>query len=172
MSSKRHNRANVLILFLLALGLSVSRPSPAEAQQANEQEVLAHIEMCWDAWMDAIREGDADDYFDKCPQVDTAGYWNATDGAPGGERTVRRQWERIRETDLDWIDMRPVLITIHEDVAIVHFYGYWLAPSPDGPQTTEWKRTEVFRKVGDGYILLGAHSSPTSNGDAEPYTRF
>ena len=150
------------------LAIAVLCP-PVVAQTATEQEVLEHIKTCWDAWMGAVESGDPGDFYSKCPQAENAGWWASTDGAPQTERRVRRNWKQIQKTDVGWLDFTPVLVTLYEDVAVVHFYGYWLAQTEDGPQKTEWKRTETYKKVGNEYIFLGAQGSPATPRDATPY---
>jgi hypothetical protein len=72
-------------------------------------------------------------------------------------------------TDLGWVDIRPVLLTVVADVAVLHFYGYWKTPGAEGIQVTEAKRTEVFRRIDGRWKLLAGHATPVSAGDASPY---
>lgn len=157
---------------LVILGaLAFAAPSRSQAQHwsADEQEVLDALESCWDIWMGGIRAGTGPEaWITQCASPDLT-YWGSTEGAPGGVQMVRRNWDVVSQVDRNWLDIRPVAVKRLGDVAIVHFYGLWSAASPEGPKVTEWKRTEVFHKVNGNWLLVAAHSSPSSPADAVPY---
>ena len=157
-----------LLFTSLLLCLFLPRTAFAQTWTAEEQDVLNTIEMCWDAWMEAVQQNDPEIWFAKCRPADNYSmWWDA--GTPEGPRQIRRDWDSIRQVDATWIDFRPVAVRIHGDVAIVQFYGYWKANTPEGPATTEYKRTEVFRKVSGHWTFLGGQGTPASPRDAEPY---
>jgi len=84
---------------------------------------------------------------------------------------VQRNWHAIRETDDDWVALRPVYVDIFGDVGIIHLYGYWRAKTPDGTVRTEAKRTEVFQRRNGHWVLIGAQGTPVTPADAAPYRR-
>jgi hypothetical protein len=71
--------------------------------------------------------------------------------------------------DLGWVDIRPVSLTVVDEIAVLHFYGYWKAPSAEGEQVTEAKRTEVFRRIDGRWKVIAGHGTPVSPEDAAPY---
>jgi hypothetical protein len=90
-------KTKILNLFCVCLTVILMTAASLGQQsgQATEQEVLAHIENCWNAWMDAVKSGDPDDFFAKCHYAENSGLWAATDGIPQSELRVRRNWKDI-----------------------------------------------------------------------------
>jgi len=157
-------------LAFLALAVPWILPSPSSAQQwsAAEQEVLDQLAECWDLWMEGIRAGSPDRWYAECTAPGLT-YWPAQDGAPLDTDFDRRNWDLAMAMDLGWVDIRPVSLTLTDDIAVLHFYGYWKTPAPEGEQVTEAKRTEVFRRIDGRWRLLAGHATPVSSGDASPY---
>jgi hypothetical protein len=155
----------------LLLVLCIILPFTAFAQtwSEQEQELLDHIAMIWDAWMEAVDQKNVEIFVEKSNQAKNSLMWWTTQGAPEGLDAVRRNWESISTTDVNWIDIRPVAIRIYENVGIVYFYGYWTAKTEDGSVTTEYKRTEVYLKVDGKWSFIGGQGTPVSPKDAEPY---
>ena len=141
----------------------------AQTWNEQEQELLDHIAMCFDAWMEAVDQNDPGIFVDKAHPAKDSLYWWTAEGAPGGWDAVKRDWESIHTTDVGWIDIRPVAITIYDNVGIVYFYGYWKAKTEKGNVTTEHKRMEVFLKTDGKWSFIGGQSAPGSPSDAEPY---
>ena len=146
--------------------------APAWSQQwtPEQQSVITALETCWDTWMESIRQDDPSMWIDQCTDGSYT-YWWTEDGAPNTPATLRRDWERVKRTDLGWVDIRPLAVKIVGAVAIMQFYGYWDAQTPEGPVMTEAMRTEVFRRAGDRWLLVAGHSTPSSSEDADPYRR-
>jgi ketosteroid isomerase-like protein len=157
----------MLVLTVFAL----LAPTSASAQQWTDEEqgLIDHIKMCWDSWMEAVEAGDVEIHYRKCPQADNVSMWWTEYGAPEGKEMARRNWAQISATDLGWLDVRPVAVRIWGDVAMVQFYGYWSARTPEGPTVTEYKRTEVFRRDGGQWVFLGGQGTPASAADSDPY---
>ena len=59
------------------------------------------------------------------------------------------------------MSLDPITIQIFDDIAIVHFYGAWSVEGPDGRTVDERKRTEVFRKSSERWLLVAGHGTPT-----------
>ena len=158
-------------LIFASLVSLVGLPTSSAGQQwtAEEQGLLDNVKACWDSWMEAVRAGDPEIHFGKCPQVENSSMWWTEFGAPEGRQMVRRNFEQVVATDIDWLDIRPVAVRIWGDVGMVQFYGYWSARTPDGPAITEYKRTEVFRRVDGRWFFLGGQGTPASPADSEPY---
>jgi hypothetical protein len=155
----------------LLLVLCIIFPFTALAQtwSEQEQELLDHIAMCWDAWMEAVDQNNPEIYAEKSNDAKNSIMWWTDQGAPAGFDAARRNWESIRTTDVDWVDIRPVAIRIYDNVGIVYFYGYWIAKTEAGNVTTEYKRTEVYLKVDGKWSFIGGQGTPVSSKDAEPY---
>ena len=153
------------------LALVLLLPGGVSGQQWTEEQqgLIDHIKMCWDAWVEALEHETPDQFYDACPIDERSHFWWTAEGAPANEQAVRRNWSVIRERDDDWVDMRPVYIDVFGDVAIVHLYGYWRANTPEGPVITEHKRTEVFQRRNDGWVFIGAQGTPSTPADADPY---
>ena len=159
------------VLPLLAV-ITLAAPTAAAAQQwsTQEQQVLDHLAECWDIWMEGVESGSPDRWLSDC-STPTSTYWGAQDGAPIANDFLRRSWGAVSGRDLGWVDIRPVSLTVTDDIAVLHFYGYWQAPGPDGTVITEAKRTEVFRLIDGRWKLISGHGTPVTAEDAEPYRR-
>ena len=157
-------------LGLLAIGALLLAPAPALAQQwsEDEQEVLDQLAECWDIWMEGIGSGSPERWMAECATPELT-YWPAQDGAPLKFEFDRRNWNLASATDLGWVDIRPVSLTVVDDIAVLHFYGYWRAPAADGERVTEAKRTEVFRRIDGRWKLMAGHATPVSVEDGAAY---
>ena len=96
-------------------------------------------------------------------------YWWTLQNAPANEETDHRNWDRYRKTDTGWSDMRPLSVSVFDDVALVHFYGYWRAKTANGEVVTEAKRTEVWQKRDGRWLAIGGQITPVTAADADPY---
>lgn len=152
---------------LAALGLTLVPGAAAQQWSAEEQEVLDHLAECWDIWMAGVEAGTPTQWLSEC-STPSSSYWGF-DGAPITNEFVQRTWGIISGRDLGWVDIRPVLLRVMDDVAVLHFYGYWRAPADGGETVTEAKRTEVFRKIDGRWKIISGHGTPVTAADAEPY---
>lgn len=157
------------MLLTTSLLFAVATPLVGQRWTAEETGLIDHIRACWTAWTDAQQSGGADAFFERCTTADDASMWWTEWGSPQSNDQVRREWPYFVETDLGWIAVNPVAVRIWGDVGMVQFYGYWKAQTPNGPTTTEYKRTELFRRVNGQWVFLGGQGSPSSAADADPY---
>ena len=155
---------------IITAGLLWALPLTASAQTytAAEQEVLDQLAECWDIWMEGVRSGSPDRWYTQCAAPELT-YWPAQDGAPIQSDFDRRNWDLASSMDLGWVDIRPLSLTVVDNIAVLHFYGYWKTPSEDGQRVTEAKRTEVFRRIDGRWKLMVGHSTPVSMEDASAY---
>ena len=153
---------------LIVFVLSSSVTATAQNWNDEQQDVIDSLKGCWDTWMDAVEQNDPEIWIGQCTDVDYS-FWWSTQGAPNNPETLRRDFQRAREVDAGWLDVRPLAVKIVGDVAIMHFYGYWRANTSDGTVTTEELRTEVFQNVDGRWLLVAGHSSPASQADADAY---
>ena len=119
--------------------------------------------------MEAIEKNDPEIWIKKGNIDQNWSMWWTGQGAPLGINAILRDWKSIRDTDLGWVDVRPVAIRVFDDVAFIQFYGYWKAKTPDGPKTTEYMRTQFYRKVDGEWSFIGGQGTPVSQKDSEPY---
>lgn len=150
----------VRIVIVLLAGVSLaSAQSPKWSPQ--QQEVIDHIKECWNAWMDAAQKGDAEVWIARCPVASGATMWWTDGGAPSDPVAwIRRNFDMIRDEKPKWTDLVPVSVAIFDDVAIVHFYGYWQITRGGSREVVEHKRTEVFKKVRGKWTFLGGQVTP------------
>ena len=148
---------NALTLVLVG-GLYLTQPVRAQQWSPQQREVLQAVMQCWDLWMEAVEQGTPDPWIDNC-ETEDATFWAAADGAPNvtGGDFLRRNWGGEIGVDLGWVDLRPIYIGVRENVAVLHFYGYWRLP---GPQLEEWKRTEVWRREDGRWRQWVGHATP------------
>jgi len=152
------------------LALAASSP-PVAAQQwsPEEQELLGVMEVCWDAWMDAVRAEDVEIWVNGCNIAEDYSMWWTNESTPQGLRMTRRAFQLWDDLDLDWLDFRPVAIRIWGDTAMLQFYGYWLVQNGEERSVTEYMRTEVFRRVDGQWQFLGGQGTPVTAPDADPF---
>ena len=145
----------ILTLFLLL-------PASSQAQQWSdeEQEVLDHLVECWDIWMEGIKSGSPERWISEC-STPALTYWGSNNGAPSydNDESLRRNWATFSESDLGWVDIRPVSLTVIDDIAVLHFYGSWRTRTADGETVNEVKRTEVFRRIDGRWKMIAGHST-------------
>ena len=157
-------KTRILSLIALALTSALFSAQPAR-WSAEQQEILNHLTMSWNAWMEAVEKNDPDIYFKKFPVDENAAFWSTTEGAPDiGAKAARRDWETIRKQDVGWIDFRPVSVNVYGDVAVIHFYSYWKVRTEKGTETVEMKRMEVFKKMAGKWTFIGQQRTPVVAG--------
>jgi hypothetical protein len=145
----------------LTLALAAYPASTASAQQwsAEQMEVVDAMKHCWNVWMEAVNSGSPTAFQAEC-QTEDSSFWVGTQSAPIIDKGyLDRTWGVEAGMDLAWLDLRPLHISIHGDVAVIHFYGLWRFP---GPVVAEWKRTEVWRKEGGTWRQWTGHVTPVS----------
>lgn len=159
-----------LVRFVLLSSILLT-PSQTSAQEwaPEEAALIEHIKSCWDAWISSGDQGGPDAFFQQCPHAEDSSMWWTEFGAPQTTDRIRKEWAYTSRVDLAWIDLQPVAVRIWGDVGMVQLYGTWKAQSPEGLVTTEYKRTELFRKVDGRWVFLGGQGTPSSAKDAEPY---
>ncbi len=160
-------RTLTLTLFACLIGV----PAGAQQWNADQQGLIDHVKTCWDAWVEALSDETPERFFEACPIDEASHFWWTADGAPDNSDGIRRNWHVIRETDDDWVSLRPIYVDIFGDVGIIHMYGYWRAKTPDGPVVTEHKRTEVLQRRDGTWVHIGAQGTPVTAADAAPYKR-
>ncbi|MDH3458162.1 MAG: nuclear transport factor 2 family protein [Gemmatimonadota bacterium] len=157
-----------IALFLALLSFTQGELLFAQEWSDEEQGVLDNLAECWDIWMEGTKTGSPERWISECSTPKST-YWPSANGAPLTNEFTRRTWGAISGRDLGWVDIRPVSLTVVDDIAVLHFYGYWRAATADGETITEAKRTEVFRRINGRWKLISGHGTPVTPADAEPY---
>ena len=152
------------LCLLVFLGLLTPSASVAQHWNAQEQELVDHIKRCWTAWIEARPEETPEAFFQQCPYAEDASMWWTEFGAPQTPERIRREWGYARRVDLDWIDLNPLAVRVWGDVGMIQYYGLWKAQGPEGIVTTEYKRTEIFRKVEGRWVFQGGQGLPPRPG--------
>ena len=156
---------NALLLLPLLL---IPAPASAQSWTQEEQELIDHIKMCWDAWIDTRPQPDHQRFFERCPWSEDVSMWWTNDGMPQTlERTVRN-WVNP-PVDVMWLDLNPIAVRIWDDIGMVQMYAIWKAKTPEGLVNTEYKRTEIFRRVNGRWVFMGGQGTPVSAKDEDPY---
>ena len=129
--------------FFLVIALVLSSFVTATAQQwsPEQQEVIDNLEECWDIWQDNVKSGSPEGWISECATPDLT-YWVSSDSAPLNNDYNRRTWGVDSGTGGDWVDIRPISITVLDDIAVLHFYGYGREMTKEeGGKIREAKRT-------------------------------
>lgn len=145
----------------LASSLTLLTPSEAVAQEwsQEQQEVLAHLEACWDAW----ESKDLQLWGATCRPDPNFRHWPAEDGAPETLNTWRTRaaylWSTA-EVAYPMRDLRPLAVQVSGDTAIIYFYVTSVRTQDGVATTVQERRTEVFRRVSGQWTLLGGMRAP------------
>jgi ketosteroid isomerase-like protein len=147
--------ARLKSVLLAAVGLSLAAPGLVTAQEWSpaQQAVWKNVEAYWTA----DTSGDVDGflaYFD-------AQYigWHVGDALPSNKarasKFIRHQSQRTK-TLLH--DIQPVAITIHGEIAVVHYYWTVITKTGEEKETREAGRwTDVLKRSGDKWLLIADH---------------
>ena len=149
---------SALVAAVVVALLSAPAPLPAQQWSPEQQEVIEGVKECWDIWMQAVEQGTPEPFLSQCVTDDGA-FWVSTQGAPNKRDFLVRNWGEEVGIDLGWIDLRPLMVSVHDDVAVIHFYSYWRLP---GPNVAEWKRTEVWRREDGRWRQWAGHATPVA----------
>ena len=140
---------------LAALALAFILPLSAQAQQwnAEQQEVWAALEACWDA---QETEG-----FMACIHDDYVAWW-PNQGVPMNRADARPLLGRNLEvSDVVWRYRKPLNIDVRGNVAIVIYVANYVTRNKttgeESATTTNW--TEVFERDGNKWLLLTDHGT-------------
>jgi ketosteroid isomerase-like protein len=132
---------------------------PAQEWSAEQQAVWAVVEGYWAAGaaedLAAMMAAMDDDYLG----------WSNSDPIPG-DKSSSEKWFKYGFEYYDWIlyELKPVGISVFDDFAIVHYYYTGVYKDVDGERiSTEGRWTDILRKVGDKWLLIGDHGGRTDD---------
>jgi Domain of unknown function (DUF4440) len=147
----------------LTLVLLLIIPLSAQAQEwtTEQQEVLDHIQACWDAWETKVY----DNWVEVCRPAKNELWWTTSEALPGNLEYDRKlseaQW-KTSEIEYLWNEIRPLAVQIHGDVALVYFYALFSWTEDGEEVSAEQKRFEAFRKVDGQWMVIGGMVVPTN----------
>ena len=118
----------------------------------EQQEVLDHIQGCWDGWEKSIAERNFDHWTKACrPDPDLLWWWQG-DGIPQDLDAFTRmtKWELETTERVVFSDFRPVDVKLHGDTAIVMNYGYagWIDTNGKRAVAQDYRLSVLQKKDG------------------------
>ncbi len=138
-----------LIIAVLCL-LSASIQIKAQTWTAEEQEIIKRVETGWISWQDAVNQNDLSIWLKAANPTEDWNCWWVQDGALWDLPDTKRNFELfIKDVrKYYWMNVNPLSIKVHEDVAFIWFYASYAVEDKAGITTnTEEKRFEVYRKI-------------------------
>jgi hypothetical protein len=161
-------KTRIVLVFVFAFA-NISFAAQSPKWSPEQQEVIDHIIGAWNAWMEAVEKNNPEIWTARAPTIEGgASWWLTTTGAPRDIAAwFRRNIALVREEAPKWIDLRPLAVIVHGDVAVVQFYGYWQYTTKTGREVVEQKRMEVFKKIAGKWTLLAGQVTPVSKPDSD-----
>ncbi len=154
----------IRVLAVIVLVTALAPEAVAQQWSAEQEEVLDHLVECWDIGMGGFKSGSHERWIAECSTPEQT-YWLSNWGAPSynEHENIRRNFDSDRKQILGWVDIRPVSLTVVDDIAVLHFYGAWRIAIPDGEKVEQTRRTEVFRRIDGRWKLMAGHATPVSS---------
>lgn len=146
------------LLFVVGLFVACTLPAAAQQWDAEQLEVLEFMEGCWSAWTRTVAAHDQSEWTNECRPADDLHWWWGTDSVPENKTSLSRQfaWQVEHIERVVWWDVRPLVVNITGDVAIIMFFaeGSWIGT--DGvPVDFRSNRLDLFRRDDTGWSFLG-----------------
>lgn len=145
----RHTRW-IAVGSVLCLAVLIAAPVAAGDWSATQQEVWKNVEAYWAL----VAKGDIDGFMAYLHE-DYSG-WSFDSPVPESKAKADKfmRFFMARGTT-EFYDITPVGITVHGDVAIVHYFYYEVSKSSEGKMKTEHGRwTDILVKQGDRWVIL------------------
>ena len=153
-----------IILAAFVLTLATSFTVQAQTFTPEEQEIIGIVQQCWDSWAQEDYEG----WAVGCPRRPEYTYWDASQAVPvrGWIGKLSRQsadaYFPIR--DVIFYEVRPVMVSIFDDVAIYHHWATWTELDNNGIATTfSNKRIDVWQRVDGHWLFIGGMAARPDN---------
>ena len=143
------------------LALLLITPSLLSAQRwnAEEQEVLDHVKMCWTAWTEAVAQQDVTPWMEQCQPADDVTAWDTSSGVLWNLEFQGREFhEWVKGVGRYWWQaIQPLEIRVYDDTALIWFFVTLSIEDNTGTVTRiQQKRFEVFRHFEGGWHWTGA----------------
>lgn len=117
---------------------------------SEEKEIIQRVETGWSSWQDAVNNKDHSIWLNAVDPSDDWRCWWTTDGALWNTNDSKRNFEFLIKdiARYQWINVKPIGVQVHDDVAFIWFYTTYAIENKDGDtNTTEEKHFEVYRKI-------------------------
>jgi hypothetical protein len=145
------------LVFSLMVSLCVVASVTAGDWTAEQQEVLDHVQGCWDGWERSVAEGNHDIWVKACRPDPEIVWWWQGDGMPQDLDAYQRmtKWELETQERVIYSDFRPISVKIHGSTAIVANYGYAAWIDKNGKRiVTQDQRLSVLQKKSEGWTFI------------------
>ena len=137
-------------------------PCGVRAQQwsAEQQEVWHSVE----AYTEAFAQGHLEEFLSYFHEDFTG--WNIGDAVPRNKAFVEKAVSQAFLTQhMLWYHLTPLIIQVHGDVAVVHYYATWTREGLDGKElTTNARWTDVLLKQSGRWVMVADHGGTVSGG--------
>jgi ketosteroid isomerase-like protein len=147
---------------LFASLVAACAPCGVLAQQwsAEQQEVWQSVE----AYTEAFAQGELDEFLSYFHEDFTG--WNIGDAVPRNKAFVEKAVSQaFLSQQMLWYHLTPLIIEVHGDVAVVHYYATWTRGGMDGTESTTTARwTDVLLKQGGRWVMIADHGGTVSGG--------
>jgi ketosteroid isomerase-like protein len=160
MNGKR-TRIGVSLFAALVVALMSVGIASAQEWSAAQKEVWKSVETYWELGakgdLDGFMSYVADDYLG----------WSTSSAMPGTKADVRKWTAHDFKTNQTVLQtLKPVGIAIHGDVAFVHYYFTGLQKNAkDEEKTIQGRWTDILKKQGNRWVLIGDSGGSTSESD-------
>lgn len=153
----------LLVCALFLVLIAPPRSASAQEWSVEQQDVLDHIQACWDAW----ESKSYDTWTSVCRSSEDTRFWRTTLALPYDMSSMRIRydawWEADPSIQIHANEMQPIEVQLFDDMALVYFYAHWHWSNNEGVQTVEQKRLEVFRKVDGQWTVVGGMIDPVDS---------
>lgn len=144
-----------LVLFLLIVPSTVA----GQRWNAEEQSVLDHLDVCWEAWAETVNAKNHSIWVEACRWVDDFSGWWTSDGSlwtMDAEKRTFSDWVR-NVAHFYWERNEPLEIKVYDDMALIWYYSTYNQTDRQAVTTRfEDKRFEVLQKRDGLWYPVGA----------------
>ena len=143
-------------LLLLAIAVAVPGSINGQTWSAEEQELMAFTQACWDGW----RDEEVEPYLDQCWEDDITFWWSEFLLPFGKEWTEQADvWFGVYDMAAFAIQFHK--ITIHDDVAVINYQMIGVDKGPSG-ELENWAtgRTDVLHRHDGEWKVIAVHQHP------------
>ena len=150
-----------IVFSAASLLLFTALAAQAQTFTSEQQEIIDIVQGCWDSWAQEDYEG----WATGCPRHLENSFWNTAEPVPsiGWMAKYGRQhadaFFPIR--DVIAYEVRPIQVSVFEDVALYHHWATWTELDVNGVATTySRKGIDVWQRVDGQWTVIGGMWSP------------
>ncbi len=145
---------SALVAAVVVALLSAPAPIPAQQWSAEQQAVWSMIEEAWRLDMNE------EDWVTPYMHDDGVG-WGSDIPSPRGKESIGR-WSRFGDETTESLELElfPLTIIVHGDMAVVHYFSSWAQRDANGEMSTQhFKQTDIVVREGDRWLFIGWHGT-------------